>query len=78
MKNINDTIMPMFWVDEGADIDQENIDKIKSKLVTPILLLNVVQWTLIVLGFVITISCIAMIFISRRNAGRNRMTPIKE
>ena len=50
MKNINDTFMPLLWVDEGADIDAENIDKIKSMLNTPIALAEAAKWTLITLG----------------------------
>ena len=26
-------IFPVVWVDEGADIDEENLDKLKSMLV---------------------------------------------
>ena len=56
MKNIKDfTLMPLLWVDEGADIDQENIDLLKEMLITPILILEAAKWTLIVLGFLLAV-----------------------
>ena len=48
-------IFPLMWVDEGADIDQENIDKLKSMLYTPITILEVAKWVLIVGGFVLLV-----------------------
>ena len=54
MKNIKDfTLMPLLWVDEGADIDQENIDLLKEMLITPILILEAAKWTLIALGLLL-------------------------
>ena len=56
MKNIKDfTLMPLLWVDEGADIDQENIDLLKKMLITPILILEAAKWTLIVLGLLLAV-----------------------
>jgi len=45
---------PVLWLDEGADIDQENIDKIKSMVTTPLLLLDVLKYGLIALGAFMT------------------------
>ena len=53
MKNVNFTLMPLLWVDEGADIDQENIDLLKEMLITPILILEAAKWTLIALGLLL-------------------------
>ena len=56
MKNIKDfTLMPLLWVDEGADIDQENIDLLKEMLITPILILEAAKWTLIALGLLLAV-----------------------
>jgi len=41
---------PVLWLDEGADIDQENIDKIKSMVTTPLLILDVVKYGLLSVG----------------------------
>ena len=51
LKNLpNMTIFPLLWVDEGADIDQENIDKLMKKVVMPKRILEGVKWTMIALG----------------------------
>ena len=55
MKNVNFTLMPLLWVDEGADIDQENIDLLKEMLITPILILEAAKWTLIALGLLLAV-----------------------
>ena len=47
--------MPLLWVDEGADIDQENIDLLKEMLITPILILEAAKWTLIALGLLLAV-----------------------
>jgi len=41
---------PIFWLDEGADIDQENIDKVKSMVTTPLILLDAAKYGMIALG----------------------------
>ena len=54
MANIPDfTLMPLLWVDEGADIDKENIDKLKKMLIIPIIILEAAKWTLVVLGLLL-------------------------
>jgi hypothetical protein len=45
---------PVLWLDEGADIDQENIDKIKSMVTTPLLLLDILKYGMIALGAFMT------------------------
>ena len=56
MKNIKIfTLMPLLWVDEGADIDQENIDLLKEMLITPILILEAAKWTMIALGLLLAV-----------------------
>ena len=51
LENLPDmTIFPLLWVDEGADIDQENIDKLMEKVVIPKRILEGVKWTMIALG----------------------------
>lgn len=53
LKNVNDTIFPILWLDEGADIDQENIDKLKSMVIIPLKVLEGVKWAMIVVGVLI-------------------------
>jgi len=45
---------PVVWLDEGADIDQENIDKIKELVTTPLLLLDIAKYGMIALGGFLT------------------------
>jgi len=51
----NSVIFPVVWVDEGADIDADNLDKLKSMLVTPFLLVDIATGVLIGLGGVLVI-----------------------
>ena len=64
LKNIDSTIFPILWVDEGADIDQENIDKLKSMVTVPIMILEAVKWTMIVLGALLTLLGAVKVFLS--------------
>lgn len=52
---IKDVIFPVVWVDEGADIDQESLDKLKSLLVTPFLLVDIGVGILMGLGGVLIV-----------------------
>ncbi len=58
----------MLWVDEGADIDEANVDKLKSTLITPMMLLNVLQWGLAALGLLLFITCV-FFFAKKLNRG---------
>ena len=58
-------LMPFLWVDEGADIDSENIDKLKSMLFTPMTIAEVAKWTLIVIGLLLTVFGVAKAILSR-------------
>ena len=49
------TLMPLLWVDEGADIDQENIDKLKKMLIIPIIITEVIKWGLVVIGLLLAV-----------------------
>ena len=40
----------MLWVDEGADLDDENADKIKKMVITPIKATVGVQWAMFGVG----------------------------
>jgi len=48
-------VFPVVWLDEGAEIDQENIDKIKSMVTTPLLLLEIAKWGMLGLGIALTL-----------------------
>lgn len=61
LNKINEMIFPVMWIDEGADIDEENIKVFKGKLVTPILLVDIAKWGLIALGALMTIGGIFLL-----------------
>merc|ERR550519_396753 len=61
LKNVTDVVFPVLWIDEGADIDEENIEMFKSKLVTPILIVDVAKWTAIGLGALMTIGGVFLV-----------------
>merc|ERR1712071_507107 len=52
---VDTLIFPVVWVDEGADIDEENLDKLKSMLVTPFLLVDIGTGLLIGIGSLLII-----------------------
>ena len=43
-------VFPLAWVDEGADIDKENLKKAKGLLVTPFIAVDAVTGILIGIG----------------------------
>eukprot|EP00088_Acartia_fossae_P047622 TRINITY_DN5167_c0_g1_i1.p1 TRINITY_DN5167_c0_g1~~TRINITY_DN5167_c0_g1_i1.p1 ORF type:complete len:546 (+),score=146.03 TRINITY_DN5167_c0_g1_i1:28-1665(+) len=46
---------PVLWLDEGADIDQANIDKIKSMVTIPLLALDIAKYVMIGLGCLLVV-----------------------
>jgi len=53
---------PVVWLDEGAEVDQENIDKIKSMVTTPLLIIDVGKFTLLGLGGISLLLGVSMFF----------------
>ena len=43
-------LFPIVWIDECAELDRENADKIKRMILTPLTASEVVQWLLVALG----------------------------
>ncbi|XP_023349462.1 lysosome membrane protein 2 isoform X2 [Eurytemora carolleeae] len=58
LKNVREAIFPVVWVDEGATLDGENLDKLKAQLVTPFKAVD------IGVGFMIGLGAIIIIVIS--------------
>jgi len=58
LKNVIESLFPLVWVDEGADIDQENLDKAKGMLVTPFLAVDIGSGVIIGLGGVLILAVI--------------------
>ena len=55
---LSQVVFPLVWVDEGADIDDENIKKAKGLLVTPFLAVDIGSGVVIGAGGVLLISVI--------------------
>ena len=58
LNDITKQIHPMLWLEEGADIDEENADKIKSMVVNPLLALDIVLGFMVAGGLVSPIAAI--------------------
>ncbi|XP_066525028.1 platelet glycoprotein 4 [Hoplias malabaricus] len=54
----NNTIFPIVWLNETAELDDETADRIKSELFDRIKMLEVVQITLIVIGGAVLVLCL--------------------
>jgi len=53
---------PVLWLDEGADIDQNNIDKVKGMVTIPLLALDIVKYGMIGVGGVIMLVGMGLCF----------------
>ena len=59
-------MFPLAWVDEGADIDDENLKLAKSFLVTPFIAVDATMGVLIALGCMLIMGAIVQGCRSRR------------
>merc|ERR1711915_248592 len=50
LKTVQDVVFPLVWVDEGADIDDENLKKAKGMLVAPFLAVDIGSGVMIAVG----------------------------
>jgi len=64
-KFVDKAVWPVVWVDEGADATQENIDMVKSMLVTPFIMVDVGTGLLIGIGGVLLILSAALHFLCK-------------
>ena len=62
-------ILPMLWLDEGADIDEENSQLVKDLVVKPIKITVVFQWLFVAIGAVLMVVS-AVVLIVRHNKKR--------
>jgi len=58
MTDARENVFPLVWVDEGADIDDENIKKAKKMLVTPFLAVDIGVGVMIGAGGILVIAVI--------------------
>ena len=50
LNNVTETLFPIFWLEESADIDQANIDKLKDMLIKPLKIAEIGQWVAVGVG----------------------------
>jgi len=66
LNNVKESVFPLAWVDEGADIDDENLKLAKSFLVTPFIAVDATMGVLIALGCMLIMGAIVQGCRSRR------------
>lgn len=68
-ENIPHIIYPLFWVDEQAELDDELIEEIKTKLVRPLNAVTIGKWTAIGVGSALFIGgLVATVFLWKRSS----------
>jgi len=60
-----ETVFPIFWLDEGADIDEDNLKTAKSMLVTPFLAVDIGVGIAMGLGGVLMIGVVVLHVVKR-------------
>lgn len=50
LSSVKDVVLPLLWLEEAADLDQENADIIKDMVINPVNALEGVQWTMVAIG----------------------------
>ena len=67
LENVVSNVFPLAWVDEGADIDDENLKKAKGALVTPFVAVDATMGVLIALGCMFIMGSIVQFCRMRRS-----------
>ena len=65
--NQTELVFPLAWVDEGADIDDENLKKAKGFLVTPFVAVDATMGVMIALGCMMIMGSIVQLVRLRRS-----------
>ena len=50
LEGVPDVLHPLMWLEESAEIDEENLKLLKDMVVTPTNALEGVQWTIVAIG----------------------------
>lgn len=65
-KNLRTVLMPILWVDEGIELDEEMVELLNSSLIRVLLYLNIIVYGLIVIGFTIFLVLIIWYYYGKR------------
>lgn len=61
-ENLRTSLMPVLWVEEGIELNDEMVNLIKGDLVNVLLLLDIVQWGLVGFGSVLALGMFSLFF----------------
>lgn len=64
---LSESVVPILWVDEGIELNDEMIQMLNDELFSVLLILDVVTWVLIGLGIAAILGCLIWYFVARRN-----------
>ena len=67
LNSVKENVFPLAWVDEGADIDDENLKKAKGFLVTPFIAVDATMGVMIALGCMMIMGSIVQLVRLRRS-----------
>lgn len=78
-KNLRTVLMPILWVDEGIELDENMVELLNSSLIRVLLYLNIIVYGLIVIGFTMFLVFIIWYYYGRRkkiDIVKKTVTPI--
>lgn len=78
-KNLRTVLMPILWVDEGIELDENMVELLNSSLIRVLLYLNIIVYGLIVIGFTMFLVFIIWYYYGRRkkiDIEKKTVTPI--
>lgn len=68
-------LMPILWIDEGIELNDELQKMIKNRLIIILLILKIVHYTLVVGGTLVFI-VFSIWYLIRRHSSSTKITPI--
>ncbi|XP_070552515.1 lysosome membrane protein 2-like isoform X2 [Ptychodera flava] len=63
LRKIHEVYYPVVWQNESYEIDEDDADKFKSKVVTPVMITSIVQWTVLGLGIIILVVVLIVVLV---------------
>ena len=77
LNNVKETLFPIFWLEESADIDQPNIDKLKEMLIEPLKMADIGQWVAVGVGAAMAlVGCIGFVVVLSRKGKKSKSKDI--
>lgn len=77
-KNLRTVLMPILWIDEGIELDENMVELLNSSLIRILMYLNIIVYGMIVIGFTIFLTLITWYYYDRRENAKihKTVTPI--